>query len=68
MMPLRPAGLDEILMRQLQRRLDGFRPAGHEIDMLDPVRRVVGQEGGQRLGGLGREEAGMGKGKLGPAT
>ena len=63
MAPVRLAGLDEILACELQRRLDGLRPAGDEIDMLNPVRRVFHQKRGQRLGRLGGEKPGMGKGQ-----
>ena len=58
------AGLDKILTRQLQRRLDCLRPAGHEIDMLDTGRRMLDQQCGQRLGRRRGEEPCMRKGKL----
>ena len=52
MAPVRLAGLDEILACELQRRLDGLRPAGNEIDMFNPLRRVFRQKRGKRLGRL----------------
>ena len=40
--------LDEILPRHLERRLDRLRPAGHEIDVADALRRVGDQPVGER--------------------
>ena len=57
------AGLDEILPRHLERRLDRLRAAGHEVDPLDALGRARDQVIGQLLGGLAREEARVGVGE-----
>ena len=61
---LRLALLDEILPRHLQRRFDRLRAAADEIDVREPVRRILDQRVGQSLGDLGGEEAGVGVGEL----
>ncbi len=53
------ADLDEVLARELQRRLDSLRTAGDEIGLLDACGRVLDQMICERLGDLGREEAGV---------
>ena len=60
---LRFAGLDEILARHLQRRLDRLGAAADEIDVIDAARRVLDQPIGEPLGGLGGEEGGVGVGE-----
>ena len=52
MVPVRLAGLDEILACQLKRRLNSLRSARDEIDMFNPLRRVFRQKRGQRLSRL----------------
>ena len=47
---LRLALLDEILPRHFQRRLDRFRSAADEIDVIDACGRVLDQAIGQILG------------------
>ena len=61
---LRLAALDEILPRQLQRRLDRLRSAADEEDVAEAVRRVRDQVVGKLFGHLRGEEAGMGIGEL----
>ena len=51
--------LDEILARQLERGLDRLRAARDVVDPLDAVGGALDQMVGQRLRGLGREEAGV---------
>ncbi len=60
---LRLPGLDEILSRHLERRLDRFGPAADEIDVIDAVGRVLDQPVGQTLGGFGGEEGRVGVGE-----
>ncbi len=62
MTALRLAALQEILPGQLDRRLNGFRSAGNEIDAGNARRRPFNQHLGQMFGRLGGEEAGMGVG------
>ncbi len=59
MAALRFAGLDEILARHLERRLDRLRTAAHEIDAIESGRRVLDQAVGEALGDIGGEEARM---------
>ena len=54
---LRLAALDEILARQLERRLDRLRSAADEEDVVEPRRRVRDEVVGELLGGLRGEEA-----------
>ncbi len=54
--PLGLAGLDEILSRHLERRLDRLRAAADQIDMAHSGRRVLDQPVGKALGGLGGEK------------
>src|SRR5262249_23244380 len=54
---------DEILPRQLQRRLYCFRSTGDEIGVRQPGRGAIDQEARQFLRHLGGEEGGMGIGK-----
>src|SRR5216117_2164746 len=53
---LRLSGLDEILARHLERRLDRFRSTRDEIDVPDPRRCIGDQRIGKLLGHLGGEE------------
>src|SRR3546814_4036643 len=46
---LRLALLDEVLSRHLQGRLDGFGTAAHQVDVIQPGRRVRDQAVGQAL-------------------
>ena len=64
MLALRLAALDEILPRQLDAGLDRFRAAADEIGISETARLVADESLGQRLCGLGGEEAGMGIGEL----
>ena len=57
--PLRLAALDEILPRELQRRLDRLRSAADEERMAEALRRVRDEVVGKLFGGLRGEEAGM---------
>ncbi len=57
--PLRLADLDEVLPRELERRLDRLRAAGDEIDVRHARRRARDQLIGKLLGHGRREEAGM---------
>src|SRR3546814_2961498 len=43
---------------------DLFGTAAHQVDVIQPVRRVGDQAVGQALGDLGGEEAGVGVGQL----
>ena len=61
--PLRLAGLDEILPRHLQRRLDRLRSAADQIDVIDPFGRVLDEPVGKALGGFAGEEGGVGVGE-----
>ena len=47
---LRLAGLDEVLSRHLQRRLDRLGSARHEVGVADARRRILHQQVGQFLG------------------
>ena len=58
------AALGEVLPRHLERRLDRFRSAAHQIGVADAVGGVGDQPVGELLGHLGGEEAGMGIGEL----
>ena len=51
--------LDEVLARQLERGLHRLRAARHQVDVVEPLRRVLGEAVGQRLGHVGGEEAGV---------
>src|SRR6185437_10338648 len=53
---LRLAGLDEILARHFQRRLDSLRTAAGEIDVAHARWSVLDQAVGQALGGVGGEK------------
>src|ERR1700730_18631324 len=55
--------LDEILPRHLDRGLDRFRSAAHEIDLNDALRLVLDQAVREFFGDLGREKTGMGIGE-----
>ena len=57
--PLRLATLDEILPRQLQRRLDGFGAAADEERMAETFRRMRDKLVGKLFRRLRGEEAGM---------
>jgi hypothetical protein len=59
---LRFADLEEILPGELDRGLDGLGPAGEQIDPVDALGCGLDQQVGERLGGVGGEEAGMGEG------
>ena len=50
------ADLDEILPRELERRLDRFRAAREEIDLVHALRRIGHQPVSQRLHRLVREK------------
>jgi hypothetical protein len=58
-LPLRLAAFDEILARELERRLDGLRPAADEQGVAHAVRRVRHEVVRQLLGNLCREKARM---------
>jgi catechol 2,3-dioxygenase-like lactoylglutathione lyase family enzyme len=60
---LRLALLDPVLPGELDRRLRRLRPAGDEIDLLQPRGRVGDQQVGELFRRLGGEEAGMGEGE-----
>ncbi len=57
--PLTLAALDEILPRQLQRRLRPLRAGRAEIGVAEAARIAVEQQIGERLGRLAGEKAGM---------
>ena len=57
--PLRLAALDEILPRQLERRLDRLRSAADEEHVAETCRRVRDEVVGQLFGRLRGEEAGV---------
>jgi len=61
---LRLPGLDEMLSRQLQRRLAALRPGGAEPGMREAARRVADQQIRQALGAFAGIERGMGVGQL----
>ena len=61
---LRLADLDEVLPRQLQRRLVPLRAGGAEPGVGQPARRVAHQRVGQPLRALAGEQAGMRVGEL----
>ncbi len=52
--------LHEILPGHFQRRLDRFRSAAHQIDVIEPVGRIGDEAVGKPFRRLGGEEAGMG--------
>ena len=58
------ADLDEVLARHLQRRLHALRAAGDEVGVAGAGRRLPDQVGGELLGDLGGEEAGVRVGEL----
>ena len=51
--------LHEILARHLQRRLDGFRAAGHQVGEIQIARRILRQPLRQLFRHLGGKEGGM---------
>ena len=61
---LRLADLEEILARQLERRLDALGAAGVEIHALDAGRRTSDDMVRKQLGYFGREERSVRVGKL----
>ncbi len=61
---LRLALFDEILPGHLQGRLDGFRTAAHQIDVIETVGRMSNEIVGEFLGDVRGEEAGMRVGQL----
>ena len=61
---LRLPDLDEVLARHLERRLDRFGAAAHEVRVARPGRRRPDQPVGELLGHLGREEARVRVGEL----
>jgi hypothetical protein len=59
----RLAGLEKILPRHLERRLDRLRTAADEIGVGEARRRVLDEAVGEPFGDFGGEEAGMGVGE-----
>src|SRR3546814_6937692 len=59
MTPRRLPRFNEVLPRQLKRRLDGFRSARHKINMIQIARRALLQKVGQVFSDLSGEERRM---------
>src|SRR3546814_5649031 len=59
MTPRRLPRCNEVLPRQLKRRLDGFRSARHKINMIQIARRALLQKVGQVFSDLSGEERRM---------
>ena len=60
----RLSDFQKILARHFQRRLDSLGTAGHEIDPIDPVRRLADEMVSQVLGRLRGEKPGVGEGQV----
>src|SRR5258708_12431767 len=60
---LRLALLDEVLPRELERRLHRLRTAGSEVHLVERLRYAVDQRIGERLHRLVAEERGVSEGQ-----